>query len=226
MRSQARKWAHLQGSHLEVTPEGYLEAGSWEKIFEQKGALTYEIGLGKDPHLIRRAAAHPEGLHVGLEYSRKKLDKVLYKALVAEVKNLRVVHADAVRVTDPLFGAESLSACYVLFPDPWPKNRHQKKRLVQTEFMRLLTSKLAPGAGLELRTDQEYYRDQMLEVLEGVPGLENRLGPGNASREPLDPDRHIPTLFEEKFLKRGLEIHYLYYRKKGAPPGRDPCPSS
>ncbi len=216
MRIQARRYALLQGAPLEMTIPGLQEAGGWTALLGRDAPLYLEIGLGKDPHLIERAVANPEGTYVGLEYSRKKLDKVLSKALRRGVKNLRVLHADAVRVLDPLLAEESLSGVYMLFPDPWPKKRHRKKRLIQPEFSCRLVNKLLPGADLELRTDNVDYRDQMLEVLHGIPDLENRLGQEGFAREPHPPEDHIATLFERKYRERGLSIYYLYFRKKGA----------
>ncbi len=220
MRLQARRYASLAGCDLEVTVPGLLEAGGFRSVFGDGGPISLEIGLGKDPHLIERAARDPAGHYVGLEYSRKKLDMVLAKALARGVKNLRVLRADATRVLGPLFPEASLRAVYVFFPDPWPKKRHRKKRLVRPEFVATLAGRMRPGADLELRTDDLDYRDQMLAVLGASPEFANRLGAGVCATEPTPSSgEHIPTIFETKFRRAGRTVYYLYFeRRRGAAP--------
>ncbi len=213
MRLQARRHAQLDRSGLEISVPELVAAGGWAAIFDNDGPFSLEIGLGKDAHIIEQAIAGPDHRYVGLEYSRKKLDMVIAKVLRrGGVPNLRVMRADAVRILHPLFRDGSLEKIFVFFPDPWPKKRHRKKRLIQKPFVRLLVSKLVDGGAIELRTDDFDYRDQMVEVLDSEPGLVNMLGSGFAL-EPLDPDTHIPTLFEEKFRRDGRPIHYFYYTK-------------
>ena len=173
VRSRATQYAHLRESDLEVTVPQLQEAGDWFQHYGSKVPLVLEIGLGKDPHLSLRAQANPEALHIGLEYSRKKMDKILAKASRLGLENFRVMVADATRVLGPLFESNSLQQAFILFPDPWPKKRHAKKRLVQAPLIRELVSKLAPGAELELRTDDPDYKNQFAEVLTAEPGLEN-----------------------------------------------------
>lgn len=213
-RLQALKHAHLRESPLEVTVPQLTAAGGWLGEYGRDVPMVLEIGLGKDPHIIERAAHDPDRLHIGLEYSRKKLDKVLAKATRAGVENLRLLHADAVKILVPLFPEASLEQIYIFFPDPWPKKRHRKKRIVQAPFIRDLGARLGDGRELELRTDDADYVEWMVEVLEAEPSLENRLGPGHIALEPRDPEDHIPTLFETKFVDRGKRIHYLYYTRR------------
>ena len=169
--------------------------------------------LGED--LIERALSNPQGCYVGVEYSRKKLDKVLSKAAQSGVENFRVLHADAARILHPLFPASSLIRVFILFPDPWPKKRHHKKRLIQSNFVRQLAEKMIAGADLELRTDDHHYFGQMMEVLEAEPVLRNRVGAGAYLVDPLEPNDYIPTIFESKFREMGKTIYYLYYQKSG-----------
>ena len=231
MRLQAHRYVELESSPLHVTVPERIEAGSWEAVFRgdtrvavdgavgddnpsERVPLSLEIGIGKDRHIIEQAAAHPDQRFIGLEYSRKKLDKVLSKALARGVDNLRLMRADAVRILEPLFEERSLDTAYIFFPDPWPKKRHRKKRIVQSEFIRLLSTRLTDEGRLELRTDDPDYIEQMVEVLEREPTLENEEGPGKILLDPRSPETHIPTLFESKFRVEGRQIHYLYYRKR------------
>lgn len=212
-RLRARKYALLEGTHLELNAAD-LTGGAWANDFAVGGPLTVEVGVGKDPHLIELAARNPAGRFVGLEYSRKKVDMFLAKALARGVENLRLVWADAFRALDPMLADNDVDKFFVLFPDPWPKKRHAKKRMVQPAVVALLTRKLAPGGLLELRTDSTTYAEQMLEVLEAEPELENELGPGTLSHEPRDPLQHVETTFERKFRQLGQPIHYFYYRRR------------
>ncbi|MGE3164853.1 MAG: tRNA (guanosine(46)-N7)-methyltransferase TrmB [Planctomycetota bacterium] len=211
-RLRARKYALLEGTHLELNPAD-LAGGDWLRNFPGDGPLTVEIGVGKDPHLIEIAARNPAGRFVGLEYSRKKADMFLAKGLARGVENLRLVWADAFRALEPMFAEASVRKFFVLFPDPWPKKRHAKKRMVQPAMVATLTRKLEPDGILELRTDSALYAQQMLAVLEATPELTNELGPGMLSLAPRDPTEHVETTFERKFRELGQPIHYFYYRR-------------
>lgn len=214
-RLQARKHALLAGCHLEVTVEDAVANPQWlETIEPADGPLCVEIGLGKDTHLIEHALANPAGRFIGFEYSKKKVEKFLDKALRRGVTNLRSMRADATRAVGPLFADASIDRAFILFPDPWPKKRHHKKRVVQTDFIHLLAQKLAPGAILEVRTDDPPYAAQMHEVLSQEPLLQNTIdAPEGYLADPIDPEQHIATIFERKFRERGLPIHYFYYMK-------------
>lgn len=209
----------------EITYEDFRQAGSWERVFDDGGGpdhpLAVEIGLGKDTHILEQALAHPERRYVGFEYTRKKLDKVLRKiGQRAPVPNLRVVHADVIRSFSAFFEPESLAHLYVFFPDPWPKKRHHHRRILNPDFVRTIAGRLKPDAPFEVRTDNVEYVEQITEVLAGESLIENTVAPAAYLPDPIpldpsDPESHLPTLFESKFRKQGLPIHYFYYRKRG-----------
>ncbi len=221
MRLSTRRLVLTEEDRLaEVTLEDVERAGGWPGIFSSSAPLSVEIGLGKDTHILEQAAAHPDRLYVGFEYARKKLDKILKKiGYHGSLPNLRVVYADVTRVFAVLFPEASLSHVYVFFPDPWPKKRHHGRRTLNSTFVSEIASRLAPGAPLEVRTDNAEYVEQIIEVLDGEPTLENAVAPQAYLPDPIpldagDPESHIPTLFESKFRERGLPIHYFYYRKQ------------
>ncbi len=215
--------ARLRESDVEVQLNRLAELGGWAGVFQKPAegpegflSLTLEIGIGRDAHIVERAAADPERGFVGIEYSRKKLDKVHAKALRAGLLNLRLLHADIFRVLDPVFPDGSLDELFMFFPDPWPKKRHAKNRMVQPYLTGVIARKLKPGSIFELRTDHPDYAEQMVRVLEETEGLANRHGPGVTLNQP-DPERiSIPTLFELRFQKRGLDLFYLYYERTEA----------
>jgi len=207
--------------HETRIPE-FDEAGGWSGIFPDPDApLAVEIGFGKDTHILDQAEAHPDRNFVAFEYQRKKFDKVLKKITRrGGLPNLRLVHADVTNSWDHLFAPESLAHVYVFFPDPWPKARHHGRRTLNPEFTARIAARLAPGAPLEVRTDNVEYVEQIVEVLDGEASLENEVAPAPWLHDPIplpegSPRRHIPTLFESKFREQGLPIHYFYRRKRG-----------
>lgn len=216
-RLQARKNAFVEGSHLELTVPQLVDT-TWLTEFRREGPgpLIVEIGLGKDPHLIERAQRDPSSHCVGFEYSRKKADAFLAKALAIGLENVRVARADASRCLMTMFPESSIQQAYILFPDPWPKARHAKNRIVQPAFVRLLSTKMRLGGKLELRTDSPLYAQQMLEVMEAEPLFTNELGPGQLAHDPRDADDHVATLFETRFRENEVPIHYFYYERSGA----------
>jgi len=198
----------------EITFPQLEEAGGWEEIFGRSGDLYLEVGLGKDPHILDQARNSPENLFVGIEYSRKKLEKVLFKISAAGGQdNLRILHADAFRSVDPAFEDQSLAGAFILFPDPWPKARHARRRLLQDNFLSLLTRKLRPTARLEIRTDDVDYAREASEVLDSIEGLSRITGKDPFLEQPIEPAHHLATLFEKKFTLLGKKIHYFYLEK-------------
>jgi len=207
----------------EVALPALAAAGGWSGIFGRGGALSLEIGIGKDTHLLERAARDPSMDFVGVEYTRKKVDKAISKfargIAVSPLsgdgapENLRVLFADIGRVLEAAFPPESLDRAWILFPDPWPKKRHHRRRIVNPEFIARLCGRLRPGARIEVRTDDAEYRDRIAEVLAAEPLLVNRAAPHPYLLEPLDPADHVPTLFETKFRARGLPVHHFYYER-------------
>jgi len=198
----------------EITYPQLEKAGSWEKVFGRDGDLFLEVGLGKDTHLIEQARFAPDALFVGLEYSRKKMEKLLFKISASGGQdNLRIVHADAFRTIDPAFPDGSLAGAFILFPDPWPKARHARRRLLQPKFLALLANKLRAGGRLEIRTDDPDYAIEASEALESAGGLRRLTGDLPYFEEPIDSGAHLPTLFEKKFARLGKRIHYFYLEK-------------
>jgi len=209
---------------FEVDLPGLAAAGGWGGIFAGEGPLCLEIGIGKDTHILERAARAPEERFVGVEYTRKKVDKAISKiarGIASEPlaegsvpENLRVLFADIGRVLEAAFPPASLERVWILFPDPWPKVRHHRRRIVAPAFIARLCARLRPGARLEVRTDDAEYRDQIAEVLSAEPRLRNLAAPQPYLLDPLDPADHVPTLFETKYRARGLPLHHFYFERR------------
>jgi tRNA (guanine-N7-)-methyltransferase len=181
---------------------------NWARIFQRDAPLTLEIGFGMGHHLLKQAQDFPEENFVGLEVHRPGIAAVLLEIERKKLHNIRLVVADAVEVFKTCLADHSVDRIQVFFPDPWPKRRHHKRRLIQPSFCELLRKKLKLGAHLQLATDWEDYAQQMLCVLEATPGLKNLAGPGHFS--PRLAQRHL-TKFEQRALNLGHVIRDLQF---------------
>lgn len=151
-------------------PDGDVHISS-QSLFGDDRKLWLEIGFGGGEHLIRRARLNPE---IGLIGAEPFIDGVA-KALAGiddhNLENVRI-HKDDVRLILPRFEEASIDQVYILFPDPWPKKRQQKRRLIQPDFLDDLTRVMAPGAGLRFATDVASYADEALSRFLAHPALE------------------------------------------------------
>ena len=154
------------------------------------------------------AAAHPEKNFLGIEVHTPGVGSLLKQIAAAGLGNLRLVQHDAVEVLRDMIGPASLDGIHIFFPDPWPKKRHHKRRLVQTDFVALLADRLKTGGILHLATDWRDYAEQMLAVLAAEPRLENA-AVGFAPR----PEYRPQTKFESRGLKLGHGVWDLVFRK-------------
>lgn len=189
-------------------------------VFGREAPVTLEIGFGNGDNLAALAAAHPERDFVGLEVHAPGVGHLLLKAAGHGLTNLRVIQHDAVEVLRDRIAPDSLDAILVLFPDPWHKKRHHKRRLVNARFAELAASRLAPGGTLQLATDWEPYAEVMLQVLNASAALENRAADGRFV--PRGPGR-IRTRFEARGERLGHAVHDLCYERIS--PSRQSAPA-
>ncbi len=178
-------------------------------LFGRPGPCTLEIGFGNGEHLAARAQAEPARNFLGAEVHRPGIGHLLRIAAAADLKNLRVIDHDAVEVLQQQIAPEALDEIQILFPDPWPKKRHHKRRLVQPEFAALAASRLRAGGRLLLATDWAPYAEHMRLVLDACPRLGLVL-PDSALGE--SPGRGA-TRFERRGLRLGHQVHDLMYRR-------------
>lgn len=198
----------------EQWPRYGIEAGSepigLAQLFGRRAPVTLEIGFGNGDNLFALAEAHPERDFIGVEVHPPGVGHLLRKASAANLANLKVIQQDAVEVLNQRIAPESLDAILVLFPDPWHKKRHHKRRLVNPDFASLAASRLALGGTLQLATDWTPYAEWMLEVLNTAPGLRNVAADGRYV--PRNPGR-IRTRFEARGERLGHAVHDLCYEK-------------
>lgn len=179
-------------------------------VFGRRAPTTLEIGFGNGDSLLELARRHPERNYVGVEVHRPGVGRLLLRLEREGIRNVRIAMRDAVLVLRNEIADDSLDEILVYFPDPWPKKRHHKRRLLQSEFALLLSAKLLVGGRLELATDWPAYAEQMRIVLNGTPGLENLADDrGFVKRSPERPQ----TRFESRGREEGREIFDLTYRR-------------
>ncbi|HEU4591680.1 MAG TPA: tRNA (guanosine(46)-N7)-methyltransferase TrmB [Steroidobacteraceae bacterium] len=184
---------------------------SLDALFGRRAPRTLEIGFGNGEHLAALAAAHPERDYLGIEVHRPGVGHLLMLAATGNLTNLRASSHDAVEVLREQIEPGALDEVLVLFPDPWHKKRHHKRRLIQPPFVELVGSRLAAGGVLRLATDWEPYALQMLEVLDAARGTFANLSP-TGDWVPR-PDKRAPTRFEKRGARLGHGVWDLAFRR-------------
>jgi tRNA (guanine-N7-)-methyltransferase len=186
---------------------GPLEARS---LFGRTAPLIVEIGFGNGESLLALAAAKPGIDFLGIEVHRPGVGRLLLGLEERRLTNVRVICRDAVEVFERQIAPESLQEILVLFPDPWPKKRHHKRRLIQGPFVERLARSLAPGGVLRLATDWEPYAVEMLATLNATAELQNLAPEGGFAERPAE---RAPTRFERRGERLGHEVWDLAFRR-------------
>ncbi|WP_408007017.1 tRNA (guanosine(46)-N7)-methyltransferase TrmB [Saccharopolyspora karakumensis] len=207
-RAWDRHWAEL-GSDVTELPEGPLDVESW---FGRSAPVVLEIGSGMGETTAQLVAAQPDVNYLAVEVYKPGLAQLMLRAEKLEVSNLRLLRGDAIVLLREHVEPGSLDEVRIYFPDPWPKKRHHKRRLVQPESVELITSRLRPGGVLHLATDWENYAEQMREVCEAQSQLRNRCADEPGGWAPR-PDWRPVTKFENRAHDEGREIHDLIYER-------------
>jgi tRNA (guanine-N7-)-methyltransferase len=170
--------------------------------------VVLEIGFGMGEATAQMAAEDPGTGILAVDVHTPGQGNLLNLAERNGLSNIRVANGDAIILLREMLEPGALDGIRVFFPDPWPKKRHHKRRLIQPEFLTLAASRMKPGALLHCATDWEPYAEQMLEVLTAHPDFENtRLGGGYVSRPPFRP----VTRFEEQGLGKGHVVRDLLF---------------
>jgi tRNA (guanine-N7-)-methyltransferase len=183
-----------------------------DALFGRRAPRTLEIGFGNGEHLASLAAAHPERDYLGIEVHRPGVGHLLMLAGERGLSNVRASQHDAVEVLRNQIPPESLDEVLVLFPDPWHKKRHNKRRLIQPAFVELLAPRVRKDGVLRLATDWEEYALQMLEVLRGADSLFANESP-SGDWMPRHEER-APTRFEKRGARLGHGVWDLAFRRR------------
>jgi len=168
-------------------------------VFGRVAPRTLEIGFGDGDSLVTMASRHPERDYLGLEVHEPGVGHCLLAAEALDLRNLRIISHDAVEVLSTGLVANDLDEVLIYFPDPWPKTRHHKRRLIQPHFVSLLSRRVRPGGHVRLATDWAPYAEWMLEVLSASADFVNAASDGRFMPRPL-------TRPETKFERRGHRL--------------------
>ncbi|HEY6985129.1 MAG TPA: tRNA (guanosine(46)-N7)-methyltransferase TrmB [Rhodanobacteraceae bacterium] len=177
--------------------------------FGRNARRVLEIGFGNGEQLLHAASAEPESDFIGIEVHRPGVGRLLNALAHAGVANVRLYNHDAVEVLEREIGADALDEVRIYFPDPWPKKRHHKRRLIQPEFIALVASRVVRGGRLHLATDWADYAEHMQNVLDHAPEWRRYAAHASASR----PAWRIDTHFERRGVRLGHGVWDLVYER-------------
>lgn len=200
-------------AHDELLPQfgvpylpGALDLGS---LFGRAAPRILEIGFGMGETTADIAAAHPENDYLALEVHTPGVGSLLKLIVEGGLANVRIVQHDAVEVLEHMIPAATFDGAHIFFPDPWPKKRHHKRRLIQPAFVTLLASRLKPGGYVHAATDWQEYAQQILEVFSAEPALKN-----TAADYAPRPDYRPLTKFEQRGLRLGHGVWDIVFRRR------------
>jgi tRNA (guanine-N7-)-methyltransferase len=200
-------------AHDTLMPRYGIEYSSellpFDRLFGRSAPRVLEIGFGMGETTATIAAAHPGTDYVALEVHTPGVGSLLKQLAELSLTNVRIIQHDAVEVLERMIPDASLDGAHIFFPDPWPKKRHHKRRLIQPPLVSLLASRLKPGGYVHAATDWEEYAQQILEVFEGEPLLEN-----TADDFAPRPEYRPLTKFEQRGLRLGHGVWDIVFRRR------------
>lgn len=215
--AQRETWERLWPELGKQGPLGQepLDTRAW---FGRDAPLVLEIGCGSGTSTLAMAQAEPDVDVIAVEIYRRGLAQLLCAIDAAQVTNIRLIRGNGVDVLRDLIGPASLTGVRVFFPDPWPKARHHKRRLIQPGTVSLIADRLLPGGVLHAATDHPGYAEHIAEVGRGIEQAEPRLvrvEPGSESL-PISVSRPI-TKYETKAQAAGSTVTEFVWKREGSP---------
>lgn len=214
IKSYVLRSGRVSGSYKKLLEEGrpdllipvadkYLNLG---ELFPGDGPVYVEIGFGTGEFLLNTAIGRPEDNFIGIEVYRQGEGKLLCALVADKIENVKILNGDATEVFARMIPPESLSGIHIMFPDPWPKKKHRKRRLLSLEFGRVLFYALKIGGYLWIATDWADYGGQIREVFAALPFTEitrENLASGHVDR--------YPSKYERKALSEGRQVEEFFY---------------
>ncbi len=209
---QGRKTRAQQEAMQQFWPQFGIDprTQTFADCFSPEAHLVLEIGFGMGDTLLAMAAAEPQNTFIGIEVHSPGVGRLLHLVGCHQIQNIRVIQADAVEVLRDFFPDASLERVQLFFPDPWPKKRHFKRRIVQPEFVQLIAKKLKASGLFHLATDWQPYAEHMLTTLSQNSELTNIAGKGQFT----DRGDRPMTKFEQRGCDLGHAIFDLKFRKQ------------
>lgn len=190
---------------IPYSPGSYLDM---EAIYSNDRPIVAEIGFGMGQATWQIALANPQTNYLGIEVHTPGVGKLLAEIVEHDLRNIRIIHQDAIEFLEHAVKPLSFAGFHIFYPDPWPKKRHQKRRLLRPGLIELLVSRLAPGGYLYFVTDIEEYASSSLNLLSTTSGLRNRYD-GFAPRQSWRPE----TKFEHRASIVGREAWELFFER-------------
>ncbi len=192
-------------------PQGTLpESDGWGTVFGEDRPLALEIGCGIGDFIAKTASDNPGTNFIAIDYYNKGCDSTCRRLERAGVSNVRVVRIEARQFILERLEKGSLSSIYINCPDPWPKQRHRKRRLVNNEFVEFIRDYLSPGGKIYFATDFDDYGIDVAKLMSGIAGFENLLAP-DLYRHELE-GYHL-SKYMLKFMAEGKTIYFVNYKK-------------
>lgn len=207
-RGQARAWERLWPVYGLSLTQGALDP---EAVFGRRAPLNLEIGFGMGQSLAEMADNAREQDFVGVEVHKPGCGALLMDIEQRGLENVRLYRADVIDVLENAIPESMLDRVLILFPDPWPKKKHHKRRIIQPAFVEMVRTRLRPGGILHIATDWEPYAEHILEVMNEAPGYENLAADGGAVPKPAD--RPL-TKFEKRGELRGHRVNDMLFRRR------------
>ena len=182
----------------------------WENIFRNQNSLKLEIGFGMGDFLIEMAIKETHSNFIGIDFTEDGTLNLLTKIKTLQLRNIRVIYGDAKNKLSTLFKNAELETIYINFPDPWPRKRHIKLRLISPGFANLIMQKLSAKGRVYIATDSEPYAQEILEYFNAEPLCQNI----NQDSGFLNSRANLPkTKYEKSFIYSGERTHYLEYSR-------------
>lgn len=183
---------------------------NFEEIFGNRNPVHIEIGSGKGEFLSKKALAHPEINYIGIELKPERIISILRKLDLEQQHNVRITNLYVDKDITKVILAESVDVIYIQHPDPWPKRKHHKNRLIQDNFIDALKLMLKPKGTVEIATDHPAYSEWIIKHFQKREDFESLFENGfTMDRQ----DNHIETYFEEVKSLEGFEPIFMFYRK-------------
>lgn len=205
-------------SFIQIESPNYIRAenlampADWEAIFDNPNPLALEIGCGIGDFIVKTASDRPDINFIAIDFYNKGCYKTCRRIDNGGLSNVRVLREEARQFIAERIPKESLNAVYINCPDPWPKKKHRKRRLVNRPFVEFLNNYLAPGADFFFATDFDDYGIDVAGMMAGMERFANQLSP-DLYRHEME-DYHL-SKYMRKFMADGKKIYFVHYKKAG-----------